>query len=193
MNKNCFIAGKPVKIMGKKLSAYEGAQEPPLVFGQALVKILKASSAQLGQHGLRSSASEGACLVQNLEKQSKGFFSWPFFWCPFYWGQTFLLFWGEKHTGLPPSLQRKEEENWKLTSTLESSRDKQTSQLPQTSHALPDGAAGALRHEESKQAPSRSLPLQSRRDLPTDRRRERREESKRHLYLEDEKVCSDKH
>lgn len=39
-----------VKIAEKKLSVYKGTQEPPLVFGQALVKILKAPSAQLSQH-----------------------------------------------------------------------------------------------------------------------------------------------
>jgi len=47
--KKLLYAENTVKIVEKKYQVYKGAQEPPLVFGQALVKTLKASSAQVSQ------------------------------------------------------------------------------------------------------------------------------------------------
>lgn len=73
------MAENTVKIMEKKLSVYKGAQEPPLVFGQALVKILKASSAQFSQHW-----ATFKCILRCLPSAVIGeveqrFFSWLFF------------------------------------------------------------------------------------------------------------------
>lgn len=76
------MAENTVKIM-EKLSAYKGAQEPPLVFGQALVKILKASSAQFSQPW-----ATFKCILRWLSSAVLGeaeqrFFSWLFSSCSF--------------------------------------------------------------------------------------------------------------
>lgn len=70
----------------------------------------------------------------------------PFFWCQFCWGRALKHFWAEKHPGLPPSLQRKGYENWKLTSISESLWDQQTKLTPKRPMVYP-------------QAPSESLPF----------------------------------
>lgn len=112
------------------------------------------------------SSSWDASPVQHLEKRAKVFFLAPF---PFVGDE---LFCSEKYSGLPLSLPRRWEENWKLTYSSKSSQDGQTSQLtpkPITCHA--HRGTGALRLNCSKQTPSDSLSLQGMRALATERER----------------------
>lgn len=133
--------------------------EPPLVWGQALAKILKASSVQLRQCWATSKHILRCLSRAVLEQAEQRLLYCPFSWCPFCWAWVLLVLLGWEV--LKASTSRKErEESWKLTHLLPVLlRQVNQPTYPSMFHALPWGGTGALRQQRD----SESLPLQGRR------------------------------
>lgn len=125
-------------------------------------------------------------LVQcSTWRAERKFFSWSLFWCQFCWEWAFLLFCGEKYSGLPPSLPRRWEENWKLTISSKSSQDKQTSQLtpkPKT-YPMPCPQGYWCPQAKLQETSSFRQPSPSRQEGSNDWEGESRQENKRLLYF----------